>query len=309
MSERILLAGNGINDAQKISWNNLLCYVQNKLVKNGNFSEENEIDIKQSKISPTLVFEFLCKIDKNTSESAVRNIVKDYVEDKSNFVPKLWGIYDVILTTNFDNNLVISKSGTTENEKNPKEKKLTYEKKFLYRRLDFTYNKSDKKIFFIHGYYQKPETICLGFDQYTDNLKRIENFIVENYSINKPFKSSKRRKSISWIDYFFMDDTDIDVLGMNLTSDEIDLWWILNHRAKVFNKLKNNHIHYYDLANDKTCENIKRNYEKKMLLDSMKVEVIDIEDAEDYNSDFYSLCLKNIKEQEQKSIESKETSK
>ena len=295
---RILLAGNGINDAQKIQWDDMLRFVQDKMLESKDISETdfNE-DIRA--VSPTLFFESLCKkfSDPNEGEKRLRQLVKEYVGDKSNFIHKLWSMYNVILTTNFDNNLVISKSNLYENNENPKEKTLTSENNPLYRRLDFTYDKVKKSLFFIHGYFRNPSTICLGFEQYSYNLKRIEDFVIQEYS-DKNHKKKKTRKSVSWIDYFFMDNTTIDILGLSLCNEEIDLWWILNYRKKILNRIKNNKINYYDIPNDKINdeETKAKHSAKTKVLESFGINVVSVEKAKAYSSNFYCLCVKTIRE-------------
>lgn len=295
---RILLAGNGISDAQKIQWDDILRYVQDKMLETKDISEDDFNENVRS-VSPTLFFESLCKksSDSKEGEKRLRQLVKEYVGDKSNFVHKLWNMYNVILTTNFDNNLVISKGNLYENNENPKEKHLTSEDNPLYRRLDFTYDKVKKSIFFIHGYFRNPSTICLGFEQYTYNLKRIENFVIQEYS-EKNSKKKKSRKSISWIDYFFKDNTTIDILGLSLCNEEIDLWWILNYRKKILNRIKNNKINYYDIPNEeiKDAEAKEKHNAKTKVLKSFGINVVSVAKAKSYNSDFYSLCLKTIKQ-------------
>ena len=51
---------------------------------------------------------------------------------------------------------------------------------------------------------------------------------------------------ISWVDKFFTDD--ISIIGLGLNFQEIDLWWILDFRARekyTGNKEINNKITYY----------------------------------------------------------------
>ncbi len=294
--KRILLAGNGISDAQKIQWNDMLRFVQKNIEEKENSEEDQKRDF--ASVSPTLFFEALCKKSQNQKETEkkARKLIKKYVADKSNFIHKLWNIYNVILTTNFDNNLVISKADIHENDEDPKEKKLTYENEFLYRRLDFTYENAQKAIFFIHGYFKNPSTICLGFEQYTKNLEKIQNFVIQDYS-EKNYKKRANRKSVSWIEYFFKDNTTIDILGLSLCDEEIDLWWILNYRKKILNRISNNIINYYDLPDSsfKDEESRLKHSAKMEILKSFGIEVTTIENAEKYNSDFYSLCLKKIK--------------
>ena len=55
---RVLLAGNGISDAQKISWNDMLSYIQEKLIQKNKNSESEKIE-EINNISPTLFFESL----------------------------------------------------------------------------------------------------------------------------------------------------------------------------------------------------------------------------------------------------------
>ncbi len=291
---RILLAGNGISDAQKISWKNILSFVQDKLVESKQIEAENKIEAFEN-LSPTIFLESLCKRISDSKE--IQKLVKEYIADKSNFVHKLWNLYNVILTTNFDNNLVINKVKLLENESDPKEKELTYKDKFLYRRLDFTYDKHQKTIFFIHGYFKQPSTICLSFEQYTKNLKRIEDFVIQDYS-EKNFEKKKNRKSVSWLEYFFKDNTTIDILGLSLCNDEIDLWWILNYRKTILNRLKNNQINYYDLKDDCFADEKTKSVHSAKLksLESFGINIVYVEKASDYNSDFYSLCLKQIRE-------------
>ena len=73
---RILLAGNGINDAQKIQWDDMLRFVQDKMLESKDISETdfNE-DIRA--VSPTLFFESLCKkfSDPNEGEKRLRQLV------------------------------------------------------------------------------------------------------------------------------------------------------------------------------------------------------------------------------------------
>ena len=63
---------------------------------------------------------------------------------KSSFIHKLLKICNVVFTSNFDNNLVLSKVDIIENDKDFKGKRLTYENEVLYRRLDFTYKNTEK---------------------------------------------------------------------------------------------------------------------------------------------------------------------
>ncbi|MBR4322689.1 hypothetical protein [Treponema sp.] len=83
--QRILLLGNGINDAlgenkeNKINWDDILTYVQEKLIKE-NFIEPNKkINLKNRETSATQLFESWCTNDK---EKFVREKVCEYILSK-----------------------------------------------------------------------------------------------------------------------------------------------------------------------------------------------------------------------------------
>lgn len=278
--ERILLAGNGINKAQEISWGKMLNYIQNKCILN----KELRINALDTKVSPSFIFEYICH-NTDGGENEVRKNIKDYVADKSNFIKKIWKIYNTVLTTNFDDNLNISKKKELEN------------KQVLKLRFEFDKDSEKKKIFYIHGYYDKPETICLGFKQYVNNLKLIENYAVQYYPLKKEFWENHIQNA--WIDFFFRDNITIDILGLRLASDEIDIWWVLNYRKELLKlgKIKNNTINYFDLSAESFKDNEAKKKElkdKKALMESMEIYVCEISETTDYDSDYYSLCLKKI---------------
>ena len=286
--QRILLLGNGINDAlgenkeNKINWDDILTYVQEKLIEE-NFIEPNKkINPKNKETSATQLFESWCTNDK---EKFVREKVCEYILSKKiNLSPLgLWNKTDIIITTNFDKNLIDcapkkSSKGFVNNDK------------YLTRRMDFT---KGKHIFCIHGHCDFEKSICLGFDQYITNLTKIQSFVKANYprkdkngEVKFIYKTDGKRKSFSWVDYFFAPNTEIDILGLNLCSEEIDLWWLLKQRSKYSELLRNNVIRYFDLASSSNS--------KKTILRSMYVDVEEISGSEGYDEQFYKSCLDKI---------------
>jgi len=294
----ILLVGNGINICKKsndtpIKWSEILNEAQTSLIPIF-LEEKNKIDAKNTSISSTLLFESLC--NKNT-EQTVRESVRKTIEQSTNDIYDfgVWDIYDTILTTNFDDNLI----KTAPKGKSRNEPKIINKDKYLSRRFDLPLS---KKIFYIHGFYKIPESICLGFDHYITNLTKIQSFVKSNYPNpkSKKFISQKegKRKSISWVDYFFAENTSIDIVGLNLCSEEIDLWWLLKHRSKYSSLLKNNIIRYYDLDTSLKDDVQKSIRDKKIILNSMNVEVVPITHSETckaYDKFFYEQCFKKIK--------------
>lgn len=294
----ILLVGNGINICKKsndtpIKWSEILNEAQTSLIPIF-LEEKNKIDAKNTSISSTLLFESLCN---EKTEKGVRKKVREIIEQSNNDIYDfgLWDIYDTILTTNFDDNLV----KTAPKGKSRTEPQIINKDKYLSRRVDLPLS---KKIFYIHGFYKIPESICLGFDHYITNLTKIQSFAKTNYPNpkSKKFISQKegKRKSISWVDYFFAENTSIDIVGLNLCSEEIDLWWLLKHRSKYSSLLKNNIIRYYDLDTSPKDDVQKSIRDKKIILNSMNVEVVPITHSETckaYDKFFYEQCFKTIK--------------
>ena len=87
-------------------------------------------------------------------------------------------------------------------------------------------------------------------------------------------------------------------MGLNLCSEEIDLWWLLKHRSKYSSLLKNNIIRYYDLDTSPKDDVQKSIRDKKIILNSMNVEVVPIthsETCKSYDKVFYEQCFKTIK--------------
>lgn len=302
----ILLVGNGINICKKsndtpIKWSEILNEAQTSLIPIF-LEEKNKIDAENTSISSTLLFESLCN---EKTEKGVRKKVREIIEQSNNDIYDfgVWDIYDTILTTNFDDNLI----KTAPKGKSHIAEKIYNKDKYLSRRVDLPLS---KKIFYIHGFYKIPESICLGFDHYITNLTKIQSFAKTNYPNPKSekFISQKegKRKSISWVDYFFAENTSIDIVGLNLCSEELDLWWLLKHRSKYSSLLKNNIIRYYDLDNfldtgKSKEENQEKNNsirDKKIILNSMNVEVVPITHSETckaYDKFFYEQCFKTIK--------------
>lgn len=85
-------------------------------------------------------------------------------------------------------------------------------------------------------------------------------------SIEQKFKDSSFNNS-SWIELFF--NSNIHIIGFTFDFSEIDLWWVLNKRARMMksnslsSKIKNE-IHFY-------CDEIHE--QKRALFESMNVKV------------------------------------
>ena len=140
----------------------------------------------------------------------------------------------------------------------------------IRRNLDF----GDTKIWHIHGELDNPKSIQLGLDHYSGYIAKIDAYIKGNYEYSKNKETIKVKTieeklensiydKVSWIELFF--NTNIHILGLGLDYSEIDLWWILNKRARLMinNSIQNRIIFYTDKIDE----------EKKGLLKSFNIEV------------------------------------
>jgi len=271
-----ILFGNGINrlTPTNISWNQLL----DKIKGTNKFKDD---------ILPnTMIYEriVLQRLSKN------KDILKDEFEVKSDIANLLADISanEVYLelfsltaqhyiTTNYDYGFVTSILSLPEILL-PIEEYST-EDVYSIRRLKRIKNskEAEKNYWQIHGEIRKPATIMLGLDHYCGSIGRIDSYIKGFYryssdgqeilenSIGQKFQDNSFNNS-SWIELFFT--SNIHAIGFTFDFSEIDLWWVLNKRARMMkgplsSKIKNE-IHFY-------CNEIED--QKKALFESMNVNV------------------------------------
>jgi hypothetical protein len=269
-----ILFGNGVNRLlpTNISWSQLLDQIKGS----NKFNDET--------LPNTMIYEriVLQRHSKN------KDILKDEFEVKTE-IAKLLGnissndIYIELfnltaqhyITTNYDYGLVTSILSLPEIQ-SPIEEYST-EDVYSIRRLKRIKNSKEREKNFwqIHGEIRKPATIMLGLDHYCGSIGKIDGYIKGFYrytsdgkeilenSIEKKFEDNSFTNS-SWIELFFT--SDIHIIGFTFDYSEIDLWWVLNKRARMMkgphgSKIKNK-IHFY-------CNEI--DDQKKALFESMNV--------------------------------------
>ncbi len=269
-----ILFGNGINRLlpTNISWNQLL----NKIKGSNKF--------KDSTLPNTMIYERIIL----QRLSIHKDILKDEFEVKTDIARLLSEISaseiyielfnlaaQHYITTNYDYGLVTSISSLPEIVL-PIEEYST-EDVYSIRRLKRIKNSKEreKNLWQIHGEIRKPATIMLGLDHYCGSIGKIDGYIKGFYrytldgkeiledSIEKKFEGNSFNNS-SWIELFFT--SNIYIIGFTFDYSEIDLWWILNKRARMMKgflseKIKNK-IHFY-------CNEI--DDQKKALFESMNV--------------------------------------
>ncbi|MCR4678925.1 MAG: SIR2 family protein [Lachnospiraceae bacterium] len=130
----------------------------------------------------------------------------------------------------------------------------------------------------IHGDIKNVKSISFGFDQYVGRLSRIEQYVKGKYSSDKANCSvpmidkikNNKFDGISWIELFF--NSNIFIAGFGLDYSEIDLWWILIKRCRIFEKLKGSKNRIVYLYSDFDCISPDKLEEKRNVLLTFEVE-------------------------------------
>lgn len=195
-----------------------------------------------------------------------------------------------ILTTNYDTRLesiMSDDNGFIERRQSNEEKNQT-ETIYSIRRKKVFENEEGKaiNIWKIHGDVDSIKSVMLGYDQYCGAVAKMNEYIKGQYrsssGINclvhmKDKITNSSYSDISWLDLFF--GTNVYIAGLGMDFAEIDLWWLLNKRAR-FMKDKTisvtNNIFYLYSKYDETS-----NFEKKKsLLEIFGVKLIKMEPDE-----------------------------
>jgi len=299
--ENSILFGNGINRliSSNISWGELL-----DKIKDVNKFEDNSLP--NTMIYERIVLERLPRY---------HDILKDEFDIKKDIALLLSKILanetyvDIFklsaehyITTNYDYGFISSIMDLPEITLPINE--YSTEDVYSIRRLKKINNATEltKNFWQIHGEIRKPATIMLGLDHYCGSVGKIDSYIKGRYrytsnsghiverSIEKKFKEKSFNNS-SWIELFFT--TNIYIIGFTLDFSEIDLWWIINKRARMMKtsglrKFIKNEIHFY-------CDGIEE--QKKSLLESMNVvvHVIALQGGGDMYVNHYRSLIKTIK--------------
>jgi hypothetical protein len=279
--------GNGINQISDnaVSWEVLL----NKLKGSNKF--------ESCQLPNTLVYEriFMEQHVANKSQEADELQVKDIIasalkSQDSNVIFKLLSNMDVdnYLTTNYD----YAFEKTLDNIP----QKLSTEKIYsLRRKRKYKTSRGNKYLWNIHGEIDVPKTIMLGMDHYCGSVSKIESYVKGryDYEVNGKSKSVEpMHKKLnngsycftSWIDLFF--SSNIHIIGFSLDYSEIDIWWLLNKRARFAAEGNvSNRIFFYVDRIDK---------QKLDLLKSFKVEVVITEVINDDYKSMYKSALEKM---------------
>lgn len=261
-----VLFGNGLNRVLKssVSWNGLLDTIKSKPFDNG-------------ELPNTMVYEriFMEANNLNMTNGSRELLIKNKI---ASAMKKQEGnrLYEDLINLGIDNYLTTNYDYAFEKSTNTIPKLLSTEAIYsLRRKRSFRIEDREFNLWSIHGEVDHPKSIMLGLDHYCGSVSKLDAYIKGGYKYTRSghttYVNSMEKKlkdntfcNIGWVDLFFSGN--VHILGISLDYSEIDLWWILNKRARMMDTHNiNNKIYFY-------IDQIEP--EKEELLKSFNVEVI-----------------------------------
>ena len=227
-----LLIGNGINRVsnKEASWEYVL-----RALRDPNASLKELEYLKHKPFA--LVYEEVllsgASADKQSDEQEMKKRIAKLVDGLSTneFHGRVMksGVKHV-LTSNYDYGF--EKASGQRNER----KSLLRENKYsVFRRRAA----GSTFVWHIHGESAVPNSITLGYDQYSGYLQKLRGHATADREgePGSPFKRGNDAFDTadgtiySWLDVFLRDD--IHIIGLGLDYTEIDLWWALTYKARL----------------------------------------------------------------------------
>lgn len=260
---KTILFGNGLNYLSKdfISWKQLLDKIKgDNLFENGKLP--NTMIYERSIIGNPISFDTLTQKE----EAIKRDIAKMLNDFPSNqYFDKLAEIKaENYLTTNYDYAALETYKSNSSYEIVNRSTEGIYSIR-RHKNINFQ-GKVQSKIWHIHGEIDTPPSIMLGLDHYCGSVGKIDNYVKGRYDYQVEKKTIKTPSIIeklndkskfdqsSWIELFF--NSNVYIIGLGLDFSEIDLWWILNKRARIIldnetRRLVKNKVRFYSTSDDK----------------------------------------------------------
>jgi hypothetical protein len=284
-----LLFGNGINriSTGAVSWEDLLDKIKGVSV------------FTSGELPNTMVYE-RALMEKNTpykteinDEMEIKQVIaRELEKQESNEILEMLVAlpFNHYLTTNYDYSF--EKALMLQPEKLSTEDIYSIRRKRKYRSPY-----GEKFLWNIHGEIEHPKSIMLGLDHYCGSVSKIDSYVKGLYKFKDDGKeltikrmTDKLRNTsfclTSWVDLFF--SSDLHIIGFSLDYSEIDIWWLLNKRARFsVDGLVNNKIYFYTNGISP---------ERTGLLNSFKIEIIKINLKGDNYKKMYIEAIQKIKE-------------
>ena len=298
---KTILFGNGLNYLSEdfITWKQLLDKIKgDNLFENGQLP--NTMIYERSIIGNPISFDTLTQ-----KEEAIKIEIAEMLENfpSNPYYEKLSKIRaENCLTTNYDYAFLKHFQETTGFKIVNKSTEGIYSVR-RYKEV-LTNGKVSHRVWHIHGEIDSPPSIMLGLDHYCGSVAKISSYVKGGYEFQLDKKPQKPRAIIdklrlkefdgtSWIELLF--NSDVHIIGLGLDFSEIDLWWILNKRARFkldnqTNNLVKNTIFFYSTEEKR---------DQLDLLKSLQIEIVEIkmDDSKEKYHKAYDKILKLIDNQ------------
>lgn len=227
---QVLLLGNGINQLNGgASWNDFLRAIATKQE-----IVDGIISVEALKCPETLKAILVTEdhVDVAMQDYCNRIAFQEQSEQVCVLYKKLLTLgFDDVLTTNYTYELEIAALPSKKMSCYQIKKRMCHtnavkqaDKKYLLHTYNqLTVDGCVNRVWHIHGEARKPDSTVLGHYYYGNLLCKIKEFLHRrNYAGNKEIQS--------WVDSFIMGD--VYVLGFGFGFSELDLWWLLNRKAR-----------------------------------------------------------------------------
>lgn len=296
-----LFLGNGINrwtGNHHISWSDIL----ERLAQDNHLQLAFDDNHKMAHLEPyTFFYERIVlaacqhQYNKRAEEGIKTKIAKELGSVvPSPYLQQFWTIphFQNIITTNYDYGIeaALEQGGFQLTDSDSSE--MLYS---IRRKSKLMKQNEPCTVWHIHGEINDPKSIMLGLDHYCGGIGKINDYIKGTYYLKgKQKRIAKMTEKIadnqfdddSWLDLFF--HSNLFFVGFGLDYSEIDIWWVLNKRARIWGemnlaKTEKNKIYYY-------VNNI--DLKKKLILQDFDVEVIEINDPD--WTQYYESVMKDI---------------
>lgn len=233
MNTKALLIGNDINNAtETYSWNDLI----------KGLLEYAKIDKKINQVDKPfpMLYEEIYLNSRRAHDTPESRLKKYIAANTRKLNPNK--LHESILELGIENIMTTNYDLSFEKTAGLDPKKCFNQgfiKESSYNMFRF-HKTGNHKIWHIHGSQTVPNTITLGYEQYSGFLQQMRNYVATGtkgiYKKKDFLPIGKRIKDgnlsyESWIDFFFTHD--IYIIGLNLDFVEMHLWWLLTYRARV----------------------------------------------------------------------------
>ena len=271
--EKTIFIGNGLNRClvNGVPWGKLLENTAN--FYNTSYYEDAEMPMEFERIINEYLqntYQSFLGIDRKdiylTVKRNISNMVNTVVLDPVCIHRKIpFSKFDNVITTNYD--LLLEAAIGNVN-------KVSFNRNIKYLEKRTAISQDEKlSIYHAHGVADYPDTICLGYEHYMGLVEHLRDGINTKHKSAKDINiceilNKNANPEGTWGEKIYT--SDVVIIGFGLPTCETDIWWLLTHRAYLFNTNYNNirnvlknKIVYYDIVDGEIDKKTK--YKHKLL--------------------------------------------